>query len=83
MRKTTAPNPGNMLKDIYARLMAFRLVFRDQLGKECLWSTPTFYRKQKDTSFLSNAEREKIIAVFDEAFQELWDYCEKYRNQSR
>ncbi|WP_217601978.1 hypothetical protein [Chitinophaga sp. GbtcB8] len=83
MKQTIDPGPGNMLKDIYSRLIAFPIFFRDHVGQECLWSTPTFYRKMRDVTILSNAEKEKIIAVFDEAFEELWDYCEKYRNHNR
>lgn len=83
MRKITGPAPDNMLKDIYTKLVAFPIVFRDRVGEECLWSTPTFYRKFKQTSNISNAEREKIISVFDEAFKELWDYLEKYRRSNK
>lgn len=83
MKKITGPAPDNMLKDIYSKLIAFPFHFRDKVGEECLWSPPTFYRKMKQSIGISNAEREKIIAVFDEAFEELWDYFEKYRRPNK
>jgi hypothetical protein len=30
---------------------------------------------------LSNAEKEKIIAVLDEVYTSFWEYCEKYRKK--
>lgn len=81
MKKITGPDPDNMLNDIYTRLLAFPIRFRDKVGAECLWSTPTFYRKVKLPLNISNAERDKVMAVFDEAFEELWDYLEKYRRR--
>lgn len=81
MKKITGPDPDNMLNDIYTRLLAFPIHFRDKVGEECLWSTPTFYRKVKQPLNISNAERDKVMAVFDEAFEELWDYLEKYRRR--
>ncbi len=32
---------------------------------------------------LSNAEKDKIMAVLDEVFQELWSYCDAYRKKPR
>jgi hypothetical protein len=80
MKKTTiASNPENMLADIHSKLTAFAIVFRDKVGEECSWSAPTFYRKMKNPGNLSNAEKDKIVAVLDETFKDLWDHCEKYR----
>ena len=79
MKKVTSPNSENMLQDIYSTLINFPVAFRDKVNQECAWSAPTFYRKARDPKALSNAEREKIVAVVDEAFQNLWNYCEKYR----
>ena len=79
MKKPVVSNPENMLADIHSKLTAFAIVFRDKVGEECSWSTPTFYRKMKNPCNLSNAEREKIAAVLDETFRDLWNYCEKYR----
>jgi hypothetical protein len=79
MKKVTSSNAENMLQDIYSTLMNFPIVFRDKVNHECAWSTPTFYRKARDPKTLSNAEKEKIVAVLDETFQNLWNHCEKYR----
>ena len=86
------PVPVNMLQDIHASLINFPIRFRERVCAECSWSIPTFYRKMRgadklsETSkrtlpALSNAEREKIIAVMDETFQELWGYCDQYRKK--
>lgn len=83
MKKIQSPAPDNMLSDIYSKLMDFPIFFRDKVGEECLWSTPTFYRKLKNIANLSNAEREKVISIFDESFKELWDYLEKYRRPKK
>jgi hypothetical protein len=61
--------------------MEFAILFQNKVSEECIWSTPTFYRKSKDAKAISNAEREKIVAVMDETFQNLWQYCEKYRKR--
>lgn len=79
MKKTIGSNPENMLFDIHCSLTAFAIMFRDKVGEECSWSTPTFYRKMKDPCSISNAEKEKIAAVLDETFRNLWTHCEKYR----
>jgi hypothetical protein len=81
MKKVTNPHSENMLQDIHSALMNFPIVFRDKVNEECSWSTPTFYRKARDPKAISNAEKEKIIAVLDETFQHLWNYCEKYRKR--
>lgn len=79
MKKIVGMFPDNMLKDIHSRLTALPNLFRDKIGEECLWSTPTFYRKLKSTSPISNAEKEKIMAVLDEALRNLWDHLGRYR----
>jgi hypothetical protein len=89
------PVPVNMLQDIHSSLINFPIRFREKVCEECSWSVPTFYRKMRgldkpaaDTGrkvvpALSNAEKEKIIAVVDEVFRELWDYCDQYRKKPR
>jgi hypothetical protein len=88
------PVPVNMLQDIHASLINFPIRFREKVCEECSWSIPTFYRKmrgfdkpaeaeKKMVPALSNAEREKIISVMDEVFQELWNYCDQYRKKPR
>lgn len=86
------PAPVNMLQDIHSSLINFPIRFREKVCEECSWSVPTFYRKmrgfdkpaeasRKMVPALSNAEKEKIVAVMDEVFRELWDYCDKYRKK--
>jgi hypothetical protein len=42
---------------------------------------PGSSNSEKVTPNLSNAEREKIIAILDEVFEGFWEYCEKYRRK--
>ncbi len=93
--KKIPPTPEfvNMLQDIHSQLAEFPVVFREHICEECAWSIPTFYRKMRAVDkqsesgknkiipALSNAEKEKIIAVVDEVFQSLWTYCDKYRKK--
>lgn len=94
MKKLIPPTPFsvNMLQDVHSRLIDLPIQFRQKVCEECSWSTPTFYRKiramdkvmdndKKVVPALSNAEKEKIIAVLDELFQELWNYYERYRRK--
>lgn len=83
MKRIAGAVPDNMLKDIHLKLTALPNCFRDKIEEECSWSTPTFYRKLKHIAGISNAEREKIMDVFDEVFKEAWDYCAKYRRPKR
>jgi hypothetical protein len=86
------PVPVNMLQDIHSSLINFPIRFREKVCEECSWSVPTFYRKmrsfdkpaeasRKMVPALSNAEKEKIVAVMDEVFREFWDRGEKYRKK--
>lgn len=82
----------NVLADIHLQLSDFSIAFREHLCEECAWSIPTFYRKMrcvdklseakqlKVIPALSNAEKDKIIAVLDERFNTLKKYLEKYKN---
>lgn len=81
---------ANQLADLHSRVMNLLIDFRSRVCEECAWSMPTYYRKMrmedgpmKDgeyiTSVLSNAEKKMIIAVFDSAFNDLWEYAKKYR----
>jgi len=83
--KRLSPNGlESMLHDIHTKLVAFPNAFREKVNEECAWSTPTYYRKMRNgelNSVLSNAEREKIIAVLDEKLKELNEYFEKYKRQ--
>lgn len=80
MKRIADNSPANMLKDIHSKLIEFPNEFRDKIGEECLWSVPTYYRKMKsETPPLSNAEKDKIISVLNEALTELITYFQKYK----
>lgn len=94
MKKTTpsTAQPINLLQDIHGRMINLPIYFRERVCEECSWSIPTFYRKMRSTlkpgserervtPSLSNAEKEKIIAVLDEVYSAFWEYCEKYRKK--
>lgn len=95
MKKTmpSTSQPVNLLQDVHSRMINLPIYFRERVCEECSWSIPTFYRKMRNavkaggldkervTPNLSNAEKEKIIAVLDEVFQGFWEYCEKYRKK--
>ncbi|WP_298733083.1 hypothetical protein [uncultured Chitinophaga sp.] len=81
MNNLSNPAPENILNDIYSRLMELPITFRNKIFEECSWSTPAFYRKARDAKGISNAEKDKIAAILNETFQNLWQYCEIYRKQ--
>lgn len=72
---------SNMLRDIHKRMNQLPITFRARVCEECNWSVPTFYRKMrcvdkvdpetsKVTPVLSNAERDKIMAVMEEVYMD-------------
>jgi len=72
----------NVLKEIHLKLTAFPNLFRDKVTAECSWSTPTYYRKMKaetPASLLSNAEKEKIVALLEEHITELQIYYQRFK----
>lgn len=87
--------PINVLHDLHSRMINLPIYFRERICEECSWSVPTFYRKmravsktipgtsekERITPTLSNAEKEKIIAVLDEVYHGFYIYCEKYRKK--
>lgn len=81
--------PPNMLQDIHARMNNLAIYFRDRVCEECSWSVPTFYRKMRNSHkgsdktvpILSNAEIDKIIAVFDEVIYAFIGYCDRHRRK--
>jgi hypothetical protein len=83
MKNIIGPIAENVLDDIHSKLLDFPMLFRDKVNEECAWSTPTFYRKRKDPAAISNAEREKIVGILDEVFQNLREYFDKYRKRER
>jgi hypothetical protein len=94
MKKSMPPSTSpadNLLQDVHSRMISLPISFRERVCEECAWSVPTFYRKMRSITkpggtdkimpSLSNAEKEKIIAVMDEVYQGFWTYCEKYRRK--
>ncbi|UPK70571.1 hypothetical protein [Chitinophaga filiformis] len=94
MKKTmpSTTHPSNLLQDVHSRMINLPIYFRERVCEECAWSIPTFYRKMRSalkpgsdkeriTPNLSNAEKEKIIAILDEVYESFWQYCEKYRKK--
>ncbi|SHM04185.1 hypothetical protein SAMN05444266_106166 [Chitinophaga jiangningensis] len=80
-RRKTRANTLATLHKVYTQQS---VEFREQVCKECKWSVPTFYRKMRlkdvldddtDTYIpsLSNAEKEKIEAIFAEVYKKSWN----------
>ena len=83
MKKIETSASDNILRDIHLKLIAFPNEFKDKVGAECNWSMPTYYRKMKaetSASSLSNAEREKIVALLGESLAELQGYFSNINN---
>ena len=89
MKKTIDPAPNGLLKEFHLKLVTLPTYFRAKVAEECHWSLPTYYRKMKGKrlgsktkgkviSLLSNAERDKIVAIFYEVMTEAWNDCQKY-----
>lgn len=88
MMKTIDPTPNCLLKEFHSRLIQLPNYFRAKVTEECRWSVPTYYRKMKegrvsgttkrDISALSNAERDKIVAIFYEVMAEAWNNSQRY-----
>jgi len=70
---------ANQLFVLHALFNCLPIDFREQVCKECKWSTPTFYRKMRlikevDSvwvSELSNAEVEMIFKVWQQEYQKV------------
>ncbi|WP_142683850.1 hypothetical protein [Chitinophaga polysaccharea] len=75
--------PDNLLGEIYSKLIALPCSFREKIEEECAWSTPTFYRKQRLISGLSNTEKEKIAEIFEDVIKSIAGDCDKYRRPKR
>lgn len=94
MAKSKGTQTVNLMQDLHAKMIHLPLTFRQRVCAECNWSVPTFYRKMRPTfkmvngekeqfnPLLSNAEKEKIVAVSDEVYKEFWEYGEKYRKKN-
>ncbi|MCW3462230.1 hypothetical protein [Chitinophaga nivalis] len=83
--------PLNVLLDIHTRFSIFPVLFREKVCEECNWSTPTFYRKMRGKDkpnpnepgkiipALSNAEKQKIIEIMEEVYNNAGEYLEKHK----
>ncbi|MBV7528865.1 hypothetical protein [Chitinophaga sp. sic0106] len=91
--KSTMPKSSkNILAVFHARLTNVPITFRERVCKECKWSVPTFYRKMRlkdkpdehgEINFaLSNAEKEKIIAVLFEVLQDTNRYFSRTQKKN-
>ncbi|MET3875981.1 hypothetical protein [Chitinophaga sp. OAE865] len=79
MQRMIGPQRDNILGEIYSKLIALSHTFREKVEEECGWSTPTFYRKQRLITGLSNAEKEKIAEVFADVIDSIAENRDKYR----
>lgn len=79
---------GNILNDLYPKIVNLPIYVRNRIMVECDWSMPTFYRKMhskpcfgghKTFRPFSNAEKDKIIAIFKEALLEMLNYLDKHK----
>jgi len=85
MTKTIDHVSSCLLNEMHDRLVSLPTYFRAKVAEECQWSIPTYYRKVKGkqvgdkvVSVLSNAERDKIVAVFQEVIVEALNECRKF-----
>lgn len=83
MKKTIEHVSSCLLNKLHERLVLLPTYFRAKVTEECQWSMPTYYRKVKGkrvgdkvVSVLSNAERDKIVAVFREVMTEALGDCQ-------
>ncbi|MFY0253199.1 hypothetical protein ACDQ55_04510 [Chitinophaga sp. 30R24] len=84
----------NILLHIHTILSGLPVLFREKVCEECNWSTPTFYRKMREKDrpstseagkmipALSNAEKQKILAIMEEVYTSGEAVLEKYRKAS-
>ena len=85
----------NMLFEIHSIITGFPTELRIRICEECNWSTPTFYRKMRSTKgnesantkkikvSISNAEKEKILQIFDELYPGVGIHVNKLRAASK
>jgi hypothetical protein len=85
----STPEPSNMLGELQNELISIATVFRQFVCEECNWSIPTYYRKMRTADkpaaggkiipALSNAEKEKIVQIYEVMIMQLRRYSTKYR----
>ncbi|RBL93665.1 MULTISPECIES: hypothetical protein [Chitinophaga] len=83
--------PSNLLFAIHEKFSGLAAGFRERVCEDCNWSTPTFYRKMraketrgpadkgKQSTYLSSAERQRIVEIMDEVYDAFWKSMAKYR----
>lgn len=93
-KKLALPNM-NILQEMHSITVGFPTELRIRICKECNWSVPTFYRKmryhEKTESgnspnlkgAISNAEKEKIIQIFDELYPGIGLHMNKFRSSGK
>ena len=64
----------NPLQHIHQQLMELPQTVKKCICEECNWSLPTYYRKVKGGE-ISNAEKEKIIAILFAQLRSTWEHC--------
>lgn len=64
------------LRHIHRQLTQLPQAIRDCICAECNWSLPTYYRKVKGDP-ISNAEKDKIVAVLFEQLAAAWQRCKQ------
>ena len=64
----------NPLQHIHHQLVELPQSARSRICEECNWSLPTYYRKVKGGD-ISNAEKEKIIAIIFDQLRQTWEDC--------
>jgi hypothetical protein len=69
----------NLLKEFYDGLLKMHRTFENQVLKECGYSMPTYYRKVKGKS-MSNADKNKIIAIKDECLRQLSNFSANWKS---
>lgn len=78
----------NILRELYSKAVELPLIIRKCILEECSWSMPTFYRKMhgnnrsvagKVQRIISNAEKEKIIFIFEQILLRELDRLQKYK----
>lgn len=82
----------NLLFSIHEKFSGMAALFRERVCQDCNWSTPTFYRKMrakegrgaadkaKQSSFLSSAEKKRIVEIMDEVYNTFWKSAIKFRS---
>ncbi|KAA2241524.1 hypothetical protein F0L74_16650 [Chitinophaga agrisoli] len=82
-KKTNPPDQPNILDIVYKFMAKLALDFRDTMGAECDWSTPTFYRKMKHAKSINKAERDMIYKIVQEKADDFREWVHDLRKFHR